>query len=71
VLDLQFDEHSAGSDNPRPNDPREVDDGPTRPGVERGTGVTESERLLAGLAERSFLNLWCYPNVYTSARLTP
>ncbi len=28
-------------------------------------GVTPSERFLARLARRSFLNLWCYPNLYT------
>lgn len=30
----------------------------------RGEGTTPSERYLAQLAERSFLNLWCYPNVF-------
>ncbi|MBT4711661.1 MAG: hypothetical protein HOB82_09080 [Alphaproteobacteria bacterium] len=33
--------------------------------VERSEGTTESEKHLARLAERSFLNLWSYPNLYT------
>lgn len=32
--------------------------------IERSQGGTPSERYLAGLAERSFLNLWCYPNAF-------
>ena len=32
--------------------------------VIRSTGGTASERLLARLAERTFLNLWSYPNVF-------
>lgn len=30
----------------------------------RAEGGTPSERYLARLAERSFLNLWCYPNAF-------
>lgn len=30
----------------------------------RSRGITESETYLAQLAERTFLNLWAYPNVY-------
>src|SRR5436190_2709215 len=30
----------------------------------KSTGLTESERYLANLCERSFLSLWSYPNVY-------
>lgn len=48
----------------RPNDPRTVDDVPARASIMRGEGVTDSERFLAKLAERSFLNLWCYPNTF-------
>lgn len=32
--------------------------------IVRGTGTTESERYLAKLADRTFLNLWSYPNVF-------
>src|SRR5262245_29487614 len=32
--------------------------------INRSRGITESERYLARLADRSFLNLWSYPNVY-------
>ena len=35
-----------------------------RPEVIRGEGVTPSERYLARLAEKSFLNLWSYPNPF-------
>lgn len=34
----------------------------------RGEGTTPSERYLARLAEQSFLNLWCYPNVFLDKR---
>jgi hypothetical protein len=52
----------------RANDPRKTDDGPTRPAIMRGEGVTDSERYLVRLGERSFLNLWCYPNVFINKR---
>ncbi|MCX9133908.1 SEC-C metal-binding domain-containing protein [Aeromonas veronii] len=29
------------------------------------TGINDSERYLATLSEKTFLSLWCYPNVYT------
>lgn len=32
--------------------------------INKGTGQTTGERYLAKLAERSFLNLWCYLNPY-------
>ena len=32
--------------------------------IHRGTGNTESERFLAQIAEKSFLNLWTYANVF-------
>jgi hypothetical protein len=32
--------------------------------IEKASGVTESERRLAQLAERSFLTLWCYPTLF-------
>lgn len=35
-----------------------------RPAIIKAEGVTESERYLAKLAERSFLNLWSYPSPY-------
>jgi len=34
----------------------------------RGSGTTRSERYLALLAEKSFLNLWSYPNAYRDQR---
>jgi hypothetical protein len=48
----------------RPNDPRKVDDGSARPAIVRAEGGTPSERYLAKLGDRSFLNLWSYPNVF-------
>ncbi|WP_128910788.1 hypothetical protein [Tropicibacter alexandrii] len=36
--------------------------------VHRGTGVTDSERYLQKIAERTFLDLWCYPNIYSDKR---
>tara|TARA_R110002020_G_scaffold10801_22_gene41100 strand:- start:21570 stop:23159 length:1590 start_codon:yes stop_codon:yes gene_type:complete len=36
--------------------------------VVRGAGVTESERYLAALAEKTFLRLWSYPNVFVDKR---
>ncbi len=47
-----------------PNDPRHVDYGPPRPAIVRSEGGTESERYLAQLADKSFLNLWSYPNAF-------
>ena len=35
-----------------------------RPPIIKADGVTDSERYLAKLAEKSFLNLWSYPNPY-------
>lgn len=32
--------------------------------ISRGQGLTESERYLAALADRTFLNLWSYPNTF-------
>ena len=32
--------------------------------IRRSKGITKSERYLAQLADRTFLNLWEYPNVY-------
>jgi hypothetical protein len=48
----------------RLNDPRKVDYPPARPAVPRSLGTTLSERYLAKLADRSFLNLWSYPNTF-------
>jgi len=36
--------------------------------IPRAAGITQSERYLAQLAERSFLDLWSYPNVYVDRR---
>jgi len=35
-----------------------------RPPVKKAEGVTESERYLAKLADKSFLNLWSYPSLF-------
>jgi hypothetical protein len=35
-----------------------------RPAIIKAVGVTPSERYLARLADRSFLNLWAYPSPY-------
>lgn len=48
----------------RANDPREVMYAPPRPAVVRNAGTTESEKYLAQLAEKSFLNLWSYPSPF-------
>ncbi len=47
-----------------------MDDRPEqlRPPVVKGVGVTENERYLASLAEKSFLNLWSYPSPYRDQR---
>lgn len=39
-----------------------------RPPVIKAKGVTPSERYLARLAEKSFLNLWSYPSPYRDQR---
>ena len=45
------------------------DSGPAEhPEVARSEGSTPSERYLAKLCDRSFLNLWSYPNVYIDKR---
>ena len=41
-----------------------------RPAVKKGVGVTTSERVLARLAEQSFLNLWSYPCPYRDQKLS-
>jgi hypothetical protein len=46
------------------------DDSAARPLIARGTGVTSSERYLAKLADRTFLNLWSYPNTFIEKRST-
>lgn len=38
--------------------------------LERGTGSTTSERYLARLADRTFLNLWSYPNAFNDRGAT-
>ena len=39
-----------------------------RPPLIKSQGVTNSERYLAGLAEKSFLNLWSYPSPYRNQK---
>jgi hypothetical protein len=39
--------------------------------INRGTGKTPTERHLAKLADRTFLNLWSYPNVFIDKRSAP
>ena len=39
--------------------------------IARGRGTTESERYLAKLADRTFLNLWSYPNVFIDKKAGP
>ncbi len=41
---------------------------PMKP-IKRGTGVTDSERYLARVAEKTFLNLWSYPNTFIEKKL--
>lgn len=36
--------------------------------IKRGSGFTKSEQKLAFLAERTFLNLWSYPNTYNDKK---
>ena len=40
-----------------------------RPAIVRSEGVTDTERYLAKLSDRTFLNLWSYPNPYRSQKL--
>lgn len=37
--------------------------------IVRGQGTTKSERYLAKLADRTFLNLWSYPNVFIDKKV--
>lgn len=41
----------------------------SRKPISRSQGLTESEKYLAKLADRTFLNLWSYPNPYRSQKL--
>jgi hypothetical protein len=52
----------------RPNDPMKVVYPPARSVVLRSVGGTRSERYVAKLADRSFLNLWSYPNTFIDKR---
>jgi hypothetical protein len=36
--------------------------------IERGSGTTKSERYLAALANRTFLDLWSYPNTFNDRK---
>lgn len=51
--------------------PSGIDERPEqlRPPVTKSVGGTDSERHLAHLADRSFLNLWSYPNPYRDQKL--
>ncbi|WP_299374892.1 hypothetical protein [uncultured Tateyamaria sp.] len=40
-----------------------------RPPVVKEVGVTESERYLANLADKTFLNLWSYPSPYRDQKV--
>ena len=52
----------------RANDPSKVVYDTARPVVIRNVGTTASERYLAMLGERSFLNLWSYPSPFIDKR---
>src|SRR6185437_2914186 len=39
--------------------------------ISRGTGKTSTERHLSKLADKSFLNLWSYANVFNDKRPAP
>ena len=41
-----------------------MEDSPSGAPLQRGTGVTVTERYLSRLADRSFLTLWSYPAIY-------
>lgn len=44
---------------------------PKRPPIVRSEGLTDTERHLAKLVDRSFLNLWSYPNLFRDQRESP
>jgi hypothetical protein len=50
--------------------PTGIDERPEqfRPPIVKAEGVTDSERYLAMLAEKSFLNLWSYPSPFRDQR---
>ena len=52
----------------RVNDPTKVGYGPARTAIIRGEGATPSEQYLAKIADKSFLNLWSYPNTFIDKR---
>jgi hypothetical protein len=52
----------------RPNDPKKIEYGPARPAVVRSEGSTPSEKYLAKIADKSFLNLWSYSNTFIDKR---
>jgi hypothetical protein len=51
-----------------PEDPKKVDYGSTHPPIVRSAGGTPSEQYLAKLGDRSFLNLWSYPNTFINKK---
>jgi hypothetical protein len=36
--------------------------------IKRGLGTTPSEKYLAAIADKTFLNLWSYPNLYADRK---
>ena len=54
------------------NIPSGIDERPEqfRPPIVKADGVTESERYLAKLADKSFLNLWSYPSPFRDQKQT-
>lgn len=52
-----------------PEEPTKIEPGPARLPIVRSEGSTPSERYLAKLADKSFLNLWSYPNTYIDKRV--
>jgi hypothetical protein len=59
--------------HPINDQPDGIDERPDqlRPPIVRSAGTTASERHLAKLADRSFLDLWSYPNPFRDEKLAP
>lgn len=55
--------------NDKPDSPSSNPPDQLRKPIQRGEGVTETERQLVKLAEQSFLNLWSYPNIYRDQKV--
>lgn len=52
-----------------PIEQREKETSRSREAIFRSEGATPSERMLAQLADHSFLNLWSYPNLYRNQKV--